>query len=356
MLYIIIAIIMFGVLIAVHEFGHFSAAKLLGVKVNEFAIGMGPRVLHRQKGETEYTLRLFPVGGFCAMEGEDEGSDDPRAFNRQRGWKKFIILIAGSFMNFLVGFLLVLLLFAQSGAFTLPVVESFMEGFPLEGAQYLLPGDRIVRVNGERIYTASDINMFFSRGEGAPMDLVIERNGARLVRSALPLEKRDYVSDGEQGQWFGFRFLTVEASPLLILRESFYNTIDFVRMVRLSIQDLFGGRAGLGDMSGPIGIVGMISAEGSETAKNLGLAAALRGIAYFIAFIAVNLAVMNMLPIPALDGGRIFLMAVSGFFTLVTRKRLDPKYEGYVHTAGFVCLIALMVVIAFNDIVRLIQG
>ena len=350
MLYIIIAILMFGILIALHEFGHFITAKLLGVRVNEFAIGMGPLLFSTQKGETQYSLRAIPMGGFCAMEGEDDASDDPRAFSNKPAWRKFIILVAGSFMNFLTGFVLLALLLAQNTFFVVPVIDTLMEGFPYESAQGLLPGDRIVRVNGERIYTKSDLDLFFGRDEDGIMDLVIERDGVRLERPGFDLRPREYTYEGKTVQMRG---LICVREPFHVgnwLRQSWYNTIDMVRMVRLSLVDHFSGRAGIQDMSGPIGIVTMMSDVGAQSPN---MAAALANILWFVAFIAINLAVMNLLPIPALDGGRIFFLAVNGLFSLLTRRKLDPKYEGYVNMAGFCCLILLMVVVAFNDIVKL---
>ena len=350
--YIIIAIIMFGVLIAVHEFGHFSAAKLLGVKVNEFSIGMGPLLLSKQKGETLYSLRALPIGGFCAMEGEDEDSEDPRSFGSQKAWKKFIILVAGAWMNFLTGFLILVLLFSQLTVLNRPVIEGFMDGFPLQGEEGLLPGDRIVKIDGERVYVYADVSLLFSRSNGQTMDLVIERNGELLQRNDFPLRLREY-QDGEETVWrYGIYFQTQNATWLDRLKESWSQSIDFVRLVRMGLVDLFTGTAGLQDMSGPIGIVDAISTVGADS-PTLGVAA--WNILYFVALIAVNLAVMNLLPIPALDGGRIFFLLVNGVFTLITRRKLDPKYEGYINMAGFFCLIALMVVVAFNDVVKLFQ-
>ena len=151
-LYIIIAVLLFGVLIAVHELGHFAAAKACGVRVEEFAIGMGPAIFKRKKGETEYSLRCIPFGGFCAMAGEDESSEDPRAFTNQAAWKRVIILAAGSFMNFLLGFVIVLLLYANAAAFRAPVLTEFMEGCPYESAQGLQQGARFYRIAGKRVY------------------------------------------------------------------------------------------------------------------------------------------------------------------------------------------------------------
>ena len=167
-LYIIVGILLFGLLIAVHEGGHFLAAKRLDVQVNEFSIGMGPAIFSRQKGETLYSLRAFPIGGYCAMEGEDEDSKNPRAFSRKAAWRKLIILAAGSGMNFLAGFLLVVVLFASAGSFAVPVIRDFAEGFPYAGEEGLQRGDRILSVNGHRVSTYSEAVTQLSAAAGAP--------------------------------------------------------------------------------------------------------------------------------------------------------------------------------------------
>lgn len=352
-MYIIIAILIFGILIIAHEAGHFAAAKLVGVKVNEFAVGMGPKLISARRGETEYTLRALPVGGFCAMEGEDEKSDDLRAFTNQNLWKKLIILAAGSFMNFLIGLLILVVIFAPAKSFIEPVISDFMEGFPYESEAGLLPGDRIVSIDGERVYTYSDISILFSRSNGKTMDLVIERSGKRLERSGFPLALKEYVLDGETQLKYGLIFTVEPATAAMRLKESWFSAVDFVRMVRMGLTDLVTGAAGLRDLSGPVGVVGYISEVGSQASDT---ASAITSILYFSALIAVNLAVMNMLPLPALDGGRIFFLFVNALFTLIFRRKLDPKYEGYVHAAGLVCLLLLMLVVTFSDIAKLVTG
>ena len=351
--YILVAILMFGILIAVHEFGHFAAAKLLGVKVNEFAIGMGPRILHRQKGETEYTLRLFPIGGFCAMEGEEEDSHDPRAFNNKPAWKRFIILAAGAFMNFLTGVLIFFFLLVGSASpiavtdtLTTTTIDHFMTGFPLEGENGLLPGDRIVEVDGHAVYLREDIDLFFSRA-GATMDLTVERDGRRVELKDLPLQKQEYEGEGLR---YGLYFAQKEATLLDKLQLTWYNAVDTVRLVWVSLGDLVSGAVGIRDMSGPVGIVTMISDVGTNAGSAL---LAVRGILYFVAFIAINLAVMNLLPIPALDGGQILFLVVDKIYGLFTRRRIDQKYLGYINGAGFILLIGLMVVVAFSDVLKL---
>lgn len=353
--YILIAILMFGVLIAVHEFGHFIVAKLLGVRVNEFAIGMGPQIFSRQKGETVYSLRAFPVGGFCAMEGEEEKSNDPRAFSNKPAWKKFLILVAGAFMNFVVGVLLILVLFSQNEAIYTPVISSFADGFPLQGEQGLLPGDRIVRIDGHRVLVYDDVTMFFSRAGSDGMDLEIERDGRRLTLENLPLAPREYTDDGQTVVRYGINFTVVPATLGASLRNGLYQSVDFVRLVWISLGDLITGAVGVKDMSGPVGIVAAMKDMGEAGAEAAGAAGALANILYFTAFIAINLAVMNLLPIPALDGGQILFLIVNGIWHFFTRKRIDDKYLAYVNMAGFFCLIALMVVVAFNDVIKLVR-
>ena len=350
-MYIAVALLMFGVFIAVHEAGHFAAAKLLGVKVNEFSIGMGPKLLSSRRGETDYSLRIFPVGGYCAMEGEDEDTGDPRAFVNQKNWKKLIILLAGSFMNFLTGVIILLIIFLPATAFVTPVIQDFMQGFPYEGEAGLLPGDRIVSVNGEPVYITPDIELLFSRSNGEPMDLVIERNGKRLERNDFPLKLREYTVDGEVKMKYGLKFTLQNADIGLKLQQTWLNAVDFVRLVRMGLVDFVTGAAGLQQLSGPIGIVNNISQVGAESATT---GAAAQNVLYYGAMIAVNLAVMNLLPLPALDGGRIFFLLVNAVFTLFTRRKLNPKYEGYVHAAGLFCLLALMAVVAYNDVMRIL--
>lgn len=357
--YILIAVLMFGMLIAVHEFGHFAAAKLLGVRVNEFAIGMGPRILHKKKGETEYTWRLFPIGGFCAMEGEEEDSKDPRAFNNKPAWKKLIILAAGAFMNFLVGVLIFLGLLAgsaepsyQTDIFVTPVIASFMDGFPAQGENGLLPGDRILEVDGHAIFVQTDIRLFFDRG-GDFLDLVVERDGKKVVLNNLYMPVQNYVFQGETAPRRGLVFTAKEPTVLERLQLTWYHSIDTVRLVWISLGDLLSGAVGVRDMSGPIGIVDMIQDTATETAARYGVAAAARGIFYFVAFIAINLAVMNLLPIPALDGGQILFLAVDKVYSLFSRKHIDQKYLGYINGAGFLLLIGLMIVVAFSDVLKL---
>lgn len=347
-IYVLFGILMFGILIAVHELGHFSAAKLLGVKVNEFSIGMGPAILQTQRGETVYSWRCIPIGGFCAMEGEDEDTGDPRAFTRQAAWKRAIILVAGSFMNFLLGFIIVFFLFINAAGFRSPTVVDFMEGCPYESAEGFQKNDRIVRIDGHRVYQYSDILDFLSP-EQEQYDIVVKRDGKKAELKNFRLVPMEYKD--EEGKKYGFYFGIDEATFGNKLYYSWGTTMEFTRWVWKGLKMLFAGEVKMDDMSGPVGIVDLMAETGESAAT---VADGFLDILYLGAFIAVNLAIMNMLPIPAMDGGRVFLLVVSRIIETVTRKKLDPKYEGYIHAAGMVLLLLLMAVIMFNDIVKIV--
>lgn len=345
-MYIILAIIFFGILIAIHEFGHFSAAKLLGVKVNEFAIGMGPAIFKKQKGETLYSLRCLPIGGYCAMEGEDEDTGDPRSFTTQPGWKRFIILVAGSFMNFLLGFLIVLIIYSGVAGFYSPVISGFVDGCPYEGT--LQTGDELYSIDGHRIYFASNVSTILSRG-GETHDVVVIRDGEKLEFEDMALTPQVY--EGYSSPMYGFSFAVEEANLWSTLKYSWYNTIDFVRTVWFALSDLVAGTMGVDELAGPVGIVDLINDVG-QSAESTKMA--LADIAYLGALVAVNIAVMNLLPLPALDGGRVFLLLLNGLVHLVSRRRIPARYEGYVHAAGMVLLLGLSAYVMYNDIARLI--
>lgn len=342
--YIIAAVLIFGVLIAVHELGHFTAAKTLGVRVNEFAIGMGPAVFKRQKGETLYALRAFPIGGYCAMEGEDELSEDERSFTSAKMWKRLIILISGSLMNFILGFLIIVILFSSAKAFYTKTVSGFAEGSAVEQRSGLMAGDEILKIDGENIYVYSDIPTMLSRAGSDGVDIVFRRDGVEksIIGANLTVSDMSEIKFGVEKATLGVK-----------LKNSWYNAIDFVRLVRMSLMDLLRGAVGVKDLSGPIGIVDIMADVGAQAETRT---MAVQNIAYLAAFIAVNLAVMNMLPIPALDGGRVFFVIVTTIIEKIRKKKIDPKYEGYIHTAGLVFFMGLMVFVAISDIFKIVSG
>lgn len=347
-LYILLAVLIFGVLIAIHEFGHFFTAKLLGVKVNEFAIGMGPALWSKTKGETQYSLRAFPIGGYCAMEGEDEDTGDERAFARQAAWKKVIILCAGSFMNFLMGLVIVVVLYTGVTAVRAPVITEFADGFQWEGEAGLMAGDRILSVDGHGIWVYEDMLVYLTRNDGKGIDLTVLRDGEEVTLTDLPMGRFEYEYNGTSNVGFGLIFGQVEeVSPLGRVGLAFAQTADFVRQVWMSLGDLVTGRVGVSQMSGVIGVVDVVSEVGASSES---VADGVANVFYIMALIAVNLAVMNMLPIPALDGGRVFFVLLNGVIWLVSRRRIPEKYEGYVHTGAFVLLLVLMALVAFHDV------
>ena len=350
MLYIIVGILFFGLLIAVHEWGHFFAAKKLDVQVNEFSIGMGPALWSRQKGETRYSLRVLPIGGYCAMEGEDgDGEGNPRAFASKPLWRKLVILVAGSFMNLVAGFVIVAVLFTAAGGYAVPVLDSLAEGCPAAGI--LEPGDRILSIDGHRVSVYSDVSGALSAG-GDGKTFVVRRDGRKVTLTDVPLPLQEYTENGQTIRRYGLTFAREEATTLGVIAQSWGTCDYFARAVWQGLAMLVRGQVGLSDMSGPVGIVSYLGEAGSQGPT---LAAGITNVLYIIALIAVNLAVMNMLPIPGLDGGRVFLLLAGELFYLMTRRRLDPRYEAYLNAGFLVLLMALMAVVTFSDVWKLVR-
>ena len=348
-MYIVVAILIFGLLIVTHELGHFLSAKLCNVRVKEFAVGMGPALFRKKRGETYYALRLFPIGGFCAME-EDEESDDPRAFTNQAWWKRFIILIAGAAMNFLTGLIILMFIVPKSPAFMTPTITGFFDDCPYESVEGFQEGDVLYKIDGHRVFFSSNISMLLSRTNSETHDFVIIREGEKIKLDDYKFVQREYVLDGEKVMKYGLKFGVKEEGFVAGMKYTWNSSRDFVRMVWMGLSDLVSGSVGLKELSGPVGIVEIINdvGESSETKT-----AAAYSISYLAAFIAVNLAVMNLLPIPALDGGRILFLLITAAVEGIFRRKLNPKYEGYVHAAGFMLLLGLMAVVMINDIYKL---
>jgi regulator of sigma E protease len=348
-MYIVIAILIFGLLIATHELGHFTVAKLCGVKVTEFAVGMGPALWKKEKGETLYALRLLPIGGYCAME-EDEESEDPRAFTNQAWWKRMLILVAGAAMNFITGFIILLFIVPGSGAFMTPTITGFFEGCPYEGEMGLMEGDEFYKIDGQRVYFSSNIGFLLGRGADENYDIELLRDGEKVKLNDYKLSQLEYEINGKTEMKYGLYFGVKEEGAFANLKYAFNASKDFVRMVWMGLSDLVTGAVGLKELSGPVGIVELISdvGEASETSVD-----AAYSISYLAAFIAINLAVMNMLPIPALDGGRVLLLIITAAVEGISKKKLNPKYEGYIHAAGLVLLLGLMAFVMINDVYKL---
>ncbi len=348
---IVFAILLFSLLIFLHELGHFITAKLSHVQVNEFALFMGPALVKWKRGDTQYSIRCIPIGGYCAMEGEDKDTDNPHSFQKAAWWKRLIILVAGSAMNFITGLLLMAIVFAPAKQFVEPVIAQAEEGCTVVAEDKLHVGDRLVEIDGEKILVAGDFDMILTLNGGDTHDVVVERNGQRVQFENLKMEK--HLFPNEEAPRFGFSFSYVDATFGNKISYVWRNACNVVRTVKLSLQMIVRGQAGLQDMTGPVGIVQIMSntAAASESALD-----AFMNMLYFGAFIAINLAVMNLLPIPALDGGRVLGLLLTTGIEAVTKKKLDPKYEGYVHGVGMVLLLVLMAVILFKDIFTIVKG
>jgi len=351
---ILFAILLFSVLIFVHELGHFVAAKLSGVQVNEFAMFMGPAIFKWKRGETQYSIRCIPIGGYCAMEGEDGDSDNPRAFGAAAWWKRLIILVAGAAMNFIAGLLILVVLFLPQQNINVPEVAYIEDDCLIAGENGIQLGDKILSIDGEKIYVASDFTMLTTIYNSEVHDLEIERDGQKLLLNDFQMIKNEFpTEDGGTELRYGFSFGNKEATFGLKMQQAWNTAINYVRTVRLSLGMLISGQAGIQDMAGPVGIVQQMSetAAASETTY-----AAFMNLLSFGALIAVNLAVMNLLPIPALDGGRVVGLLLTTAIEKIIGKKLNPKYEGYIHGIGMILLLALMAIIMFKDVFVIFKG
>ena len=351
---IVFAILLFSILIFVHEFGHFIAAKLSGVQVNEFSMFMGPAIVKWGKGETQYSIRCIPIGGYCAMEGEDRDTDNPRSFQKAAWWKRLIILVSGSAMNFIAGFLIFLLVYAPAQQIIVPRIDYAEPGCTVVREDGLHEGDVFLEVDGEKIFVQSDFSMLLALNPGDYHDILVERDGEKVYLPNFHMERHVFDNgDGTQSERFGFSFAIENATFVKKLDYVWNTTLNTARTVRISLQMLFNGQAGFRDLSGPVGIVQIMddTAKSSPTVLD-----AVLNMLYFGGFIAINLAIMNMLPIPALDGGRVFFLLITTAIEKLTGKKVNPKYEGYIHGAGMVLLLALMAVIMFKDIFMIFKG
>ena len=351
---VLFAILLFSILIFVHELGHFAAAKFSGVQVNEFSMFMGPALWKKQIGETLYAIRLIPIGGYCAMEGEDSDTESPRSFQKAAWWKRLLILVAGAAMNFIMGIVLMFLVYLPAQQVVDPLIDSFESFSTVDGADGLQVGDRILKLDGERIYVQSDFSLILGLNPGEYHDLVVLRDGKKVEIPNLRMERHPVVSeDGTTQMLFGMNFSLSDLDLYGKLHYAWLQCLDTVRLVRLSLQMLFSGQAGLAEMTGPVGIVQQMSAvaESSPTVLD-----AVLNLLYFGAFIAINLAVMNLLPFPALDGGRVVGLLLTTAAEKVSGRKIDPKYEGYLHGAGMVFLLGLMAIVMFKDIFVLFRG
>ena len=342
----LVAILFFGFLIASHELGHFSFAKLFKVTVNEFSLGMGPAVFKRKKKGTTYALRIFPIGGYVSMEGEDEESEDENAFCRKKVWQKIIIVAAGAITNLLVGLILISIVLSMEDLIGTNVIRNFYEGATSEQTG-LKEKDEILSIDGHRVFSDTDISFLMARSDDGVFDMTVLRDGKKTELHDVKFkgEKEDKYTVIE----YDFVILGEEPTFSNVLTNSFKRSVSIVRVVWLSLFDLVTGRYGLTDLSGPVGTVNVIAdATESAVSSKENLMSALE----MMALISINIGVFNLLPLPALDGGRLFFLCIEG----IRRKPINPKYEGLVHAIGLILLLGLMLVVTFNDILTIVRG
>lgn len=341
-------LLLFGFLIFIHEFGHYLTARLFGVTIKEFAIGMGPKLFSKKSKKTDivYSLRALPIGGYVSMEGEDQESEDPNAFQKKAVWKRMIITGAGAFMNLLLGLLLCFLFVLSSVNLGTPRVAGFHEG--ASSSKWLKNGDVILKVDGVSVFTAEDAYYEILRRGIEPIDLKVLRDGKKVL-----LENVEFGTISSDGVKFGaqdFYFTAEEKTPPAVVRHTASQMRLSVKMVYESLFDLVTGRYGMEQVSGPVGTAGVVGgalkddlASDPEKGQNS------NGLLYLAMIITVNLGLMNLLPIPALDGGRLFFQTVE----LIFRRPIPSKYEGYIHGAGIVILMGFMLLITFKDLLGL---
>lgn len=440
---ILIGVLLFELIIFIHEFGHFITAKKSGIKVNEFSLGMGPKIFSFGKGETKYSMRIFPIGGFCAMEGEDEESPEPRAFNNAKVWKRMIVVIAGAVMNIILGFVLMFVVVVQQDSYSSTEVQSF-PATSFSSCTGLQSGDVIKEINGYGISTSMDFNYPISTAElktvdGSTLEIYKEDCGNNLYNMAVSLvqDKNNKLSDeqvskvnellskstnqivkakskedaysvyenyykeinnacgiknykvekiveketrkrytadilvernGEEKLLKNVQFFTyttkdnsdpqvsidfyvkpIEKTFGSVISQTFKQTISTCKMIYASLGGLLTGKFGLKDMSGPIGIASAVTTVASESLSS-GFMSAVNSIIYVMMIITVNLGLFNMLPFPALDGGRFVFLIIEA----IRGKSVPRKVEAIVNGIGMGLLILLMILITANDIFKLI--
>ncbi len=337
MVQILIAILVFSVMIIMHEFGHFIFARIFNVQVNEFAIGMGPKLFGIKGKKTLYSLRLFPIGGFCSMAGEDEEDDSPNALCNKPIWQRLIIMAAGTFMNLLFGFIITCVIVSSSELLGTRIIARFDEE-SLSAESGLEVNDEIVKIGNHRIFTYTDLAYFIQHDGIEPVDITVKRNGEKVVIKDVSF-KTDTVENIEIAE-LDFTLYGEKKTVGNVIYNSFFGAFSNIRMIYSSLIDLVTGRYGLESASGPVGTTVAIGEAASSGILPL---------LSMVAFISMNLGVFNLLPLPALDGGHIAFLLLE----LVRGKPIKKEHEAYVHLAGFALLILLMIYVSFNDIARL---
>lgn len=393
---IIIAIIIFGIIVTVHELGHFVCAKLSGIKVLEFSVGMGPKIIQKQIGETMYSLRALPVGGFCAMESEDSESEDPRAFRNAKLWKRMIVLVAGAFMNFVLGFCVLIPMVSMmddvptttiSGFTGIKNDENVSAGFrcrtlawrfgkrlsvpnmneeiPAAEVGYggrlnedgsiiyysssrekLRKGDKILSIDGTRVFSTLDLSFIFetASAKDGKRTVTVRRDGKKIK-----MDNVEFHNSIDGNEW-DFGLIYKKKTPLTIVKGSSDIFMSMSHIVGLSLKQLVTGKVEKEAVSGPVGVVSEINEMATQETENK--SDIVFNLLYITALITINVGIFNLLPVPGLDGGRLLFC----FIELVRGKPIKPEHEGYVHLAGMLLLFGLMIFATYNDIIKLVTG
>lgn len=347
---VILFLLIFGVVVISHEFGHFLIGKRNGIRVVEFAIGMGPTLFSFTKGETKYSLKLLPIGGACMFDGEDgvaaeDGVQDEHSFLSANVWARIATVFAGPLFNFLLAFVFSLIIVAFTGT-DRPIVQQFMEDSAAEEAG-LQVGDEIVNINGERIHLYREVSLISALNKGQTMDIVVKRNGEKQKITLVPKyseeDGRYYIGLVGAGEY-------MKCNPVQVFQYGWYEVKYWVKATYKSLLMLLQGQATKDDVSGPIGIAQFVG-DTYEEVKPYGISSVIFTMMNIVILLSVNLGIMNLLPLPALDGGRLVFM----FIEVIRGKPVSPEKEGMVHFAGLVVFMILMVFIMYNDIARIFQ-
>lgn len=333
---IIAAILFFELIIIIHEGGHFAAARLMKIKVNEFSVGMGPKIFSLSRRGTKFSLRWVLFGGYCAMEGEDEDSSEKGSFSSKSPAARMFVVAAGAIMNLLLGFVLVVALVSSSELVGTTTVARFDDN-AVSAASGLQAGDVIKSIDGMRVYTSTDVSTGLSRSADSTVEMDVVRNGEKL---SLDVSFDTTEENGTQFIKMDFWLLGNEKTFLVVVENSLATFISYIRMVFLSVADIISGRFGLSDLSGPVGAVSAVS-----TAVKTGSGMGLR----LMALLTINVGLFNLFPIPALDGWRFFMLLGEALF----KKKLPPKWEYAVNAAGLAVLLGIMVIVTFSDVTKL---
>lgn len=332
---VLAVVFVFGLLIASHELGHFTVAKLSGVAVLEFSLGMGPKLLGFKKGETDYSLRLFPIGGYVRMLGEEGESSDPRAFCNKSPWKRLPIILAGAFMNFVIAVLLFTIVWYNMGV-SKPIVSNLEPGYPAAAAGVKV-NDRITYANDKKINKWEDFLSFVAQNKDNTFKMTVERDNKPLDFNIKPVYNKD-----RQMYMIGITSTLVKGSFKDSLKDGLVGTFSSIKQMLVFIGGAFRGKVSLNDVGGPVAIVKL-----SGEAARVGIWSLL----YFTAFLSINLGVLNLIPFPALDGGWVIILLIEG----ITGRKIDENKIGFINLIGFTLLIGFAILVTFKDIGGLIK-